>query len=82
MRKTTLWHCQIQIVYWPLLKLLEALVSVAEPNTSQEVIDLSEKLQMLGRTADEQTYVAISQLHISIRIYIYPYIIIIIGINY
>jgi uncharacterized protein YdiU (UPF0061 family) len=56
MRKTILWHCQIQIVYWPLLKLLEALVSVAEPNTSQEVTDLSEKLQMLGRTADEQTY--------------------------
>ena len=56
MGKATLWHCQIQIVYWPLLKLLEALVSVAEPKTSQEVTDLSEKLQMLGRMVDEQSY--------------------------
>ena len=46
--KATLLHRQIQIVYRTLLKLLEALVSVAEPNTSQEVTDLAEKLQMLG----------------------------------
>lgn len=37
----------------PRLRPRKALVSVAEPNTSQEVIDLSEKLQSLRQAAEE-----------------------------